>query len=279
MNTNTSNSSQMSSGLAIAWPLRALLFVEILFGLAAMATIALTPADTARHFAWPIKPAVTAALLGAFYLSSAWVFVLAAIARRWQMIRVMMIPAFLFTFTELVATFLHWDRFSVGSMPFNVWFASYLLPPPILAACYLWHQRRATADSTDAPLARTVRIALIVLGVLLAGEGVVAFIWPTVLISTAPWALSPLTARAICGWLIALGTMMLSVAYENDRNRGRIVAPFLILLLPAAAMQLSRFSGEVNWQHPRIAINAVVLSIICAIGVYLARGDWRRSLR
>lgn len=55
MNTNTSNSSQMSSGLAIAWPLRALLFVEILFGLAAMATIALTPADTARHFAWPIS--------------------------------------------------------------------------------------------------------------------------------------------------------------------------------------------------------------------------------
>jgi hypothetical protein len=268
-----------NEGSRIAWPLRAWLGIEILFGLAAMATIALTPADTARHFAWPIKPTVTAALLGAFYMSSAWVFVLAALAKRWESIRVMMIPAILFTFTELLATFVHWDRFAVGTMPFNVWFASYLLPPPILAACYWWQQRRAVPKSDDTPLARSVRSALVLIGTVLTIEGTLAFIWPKILIDTAPWTLTPLTARAICGWLIALGTMMLSVAYENDRDRARVVAPFFILLLPAVYWQLTRFSSEVNWSHGRIIVNLVVLVIICAIGVYLAMRGRRNEFR
>jgi hypothetical protein len=259
-----------NEGSRIAWPLRAWLGVEILFGLAAMATIALTPADTARHFAWPIKPTVTAALLGAFYMSSAWVFVLAVFASRWESVRVMMIPAILFTFTELLATFLHWDRFAVGSMPFNVWFASYLLPPPILAACYWWQQQRAVPKSDDAPLARPVRIALVVIGAMLTIEAMIAFIWPKILIDTAPWTLTPLTTRAICGWLIALGTMMLSAAYENDRDRVRVAAPFFILLLPAVAWQLSRFASEVNWAHWQITANLIVLSIVCAIGIHFA---------
>ena len=268
-----------SDGSRIAWPLRAWIGVEIFFGVAAMATIALTPTDTARHFAWPIKPNVTAALLGAFYMSSAWVFVLAVFAKRWEMIRVMMIPVILFTFTELLATFLHWDRFAVGTTPFNVWFASYLLPPPILAACYLWQQPRALPRTFGTRLARPVRVTMVVLGVLLAGEGVVAFIWPQVLIGTAPWTLSPLTTRAICGWLIVLGTMLLSAAYEDDRDRVRIASPFFILLLPAVAWQVSRFASEVNWSHWRITASLIVLAIICAIGIYLARGDWGRVFR
>ena len=266
-------------GSPIAWPLRAWIGVEIFFGLAAMATISLNPSETARHFAWPIKPNVTAALLGAFYMASAWVFVVAVFAKRWEMIRVIMIPIILFTFIELLATFVHWDRFAVGTTPFNVWFASYLLPPPILAACYVWQQRRAVPRSFDAPLARPVRITMFVIGAVLSIDGALTFMWPKLLIDTAPWTLTPLTTRALCGWLVALGTMMLSVAYENDRDRARVVSPFFILLLPAVVWQLSRFSADVNVSHWRILVNGVVLSIVCAIGVYLARGDLRRVFR
>lgn len=266
-------------GTRIAPPLRAWLIVEVVFGLAAMATIALRPQDSATNFAWPIKPDVTAALLGAFYMSSAWVFVLAAFARRWETIRVMMIPAILFTSTELMATLLHWDKFTVDSTPFVVWFASYLLPPPILAACYLWQRSHSTSRPGIDPIPRSLLVAMTVIGAMLAGEGIAAFIWPRILISSAPWDLSPLTARAICGWLIALGTMLLFAARDGHRERTLVVSPFFILVGPSIVLQTLRFHKQVDWTHPRVLINAIVLSIVFAIGVYLALGDWASYFR
>jgi hypothetical protein len=271
------------SGSRIAWPLRAWIAVEIGFGVSAMLTIALHPAESATNFAWPIKPEVTAALLGAFYMSSAWIFVLAVFAKRWEMIRVMVIPVILFTGAELLATFLHWDRFALWTARFDVWFASYLLPPPVFAACYLWQQRAAasrSASRTDQsrPLHRAVRALLVAIGAGLVIGGAVAFIWPQVLIAAAPWKLTPLTTRATCGWLIVLGAMMLSAAMENDRDRARIVSPFFVLLLPAVAWQVSRYSAQVNWSHPSVPIAAAALAIICGIGLYLGRGSWRDTL-
>ena len=161
-NLAESSSPSRIPDLRLSWPLRAWLAIEVMFGVMSLLTISLTPADTARHFAWPIKPEVTAALLGAFYLSSAWVFVLAVFARRWQNVRAFIIASILFSSTELIATFVHWDRFSVGSLPFNVWFVSYLLPPPLFIAFYLWHQGRSVPIplSTDEPLAPVVRGAM-----------------------------------------------------------------------------------------------------------------------
>lgn len=267
--------------LRLSWPLRAWLAVEVMFGVMSMLTISLAPADTARHFAWPIKPEVTAALLGAFYLASAWVFVLAVFARRWQNVRVFVIPSILFSSTELIATFLHWDRFSVGSLPFNVWFVSYLLPPPLFIGCYLWHQGRSLPIPlrTDDPLAPGVRGAMRVLGAALALLGLVALFEPSALIALMAWKFTPLTARALSGWILALGAMMLSAAHENDRTRARIISPFLVLLLPAVVMEVPRFAGQVTWSHPGVVGGLAVLAATFAIGVYLARGDWRRTLQ
>src|ERR1044071_945982 len=114
-------------GLAtpIWWPLRVWMVVEIVFGLAAILTIFLDPADTATNFAWPIKPDVMAATLGAFYAASAIIFILPLFARSWQQVRSMIIPTALFSTAMLLATLIHWDKFSVGTRPFYVWFASY----------------------------------------------------------------------------------------------------------------------------------------------------------
>src|SRR5437763_484535 len=127
-----------SGGTPITLPLRAWLFVEVLFGLGAITSIGLFPADTKTNFAWPIQPVVMAAALGAFYFASAPALVWALFARTWESVRVIVLPAIAFTTVELLATFLHWDKFSVGTVPFYVWFASYLLPPPIFAGLYLW---------------------------------------------------------------------------------------------------------------------------------------------
>src|SRR6476659_10727742 len=114
-------------GTPIAWPLRLWFAVEVFFGVSAVLSIALRPADTGTNFAWDIKSVVMAAVLGGYYIASALLFLLPLFARRWEMIRVMILPTALFSVAELLATFLHWSSFSVGTIPFTAWFLSYLL--------------------------------------------------------------------------------------------------------------------------------------------------------
>jgi len=263
-------------GTPVAWPFRVWLGVEIVFALAAILSVGLAPADTATNFAWPIQPVVMAAFLGAMYLSVAPLFVLAVAARSWEAIRVLVLPAAVFTTTELVATLIHWDKFSVGTGPFNLWLASYLLPPPIYVAAYVWHQRRAgPPHSHDNPLPPVLRRVLIIAGGLLTAEAVLAFVHPAYLADSFPWALTPLTTRVLCGFLIAVGTILLSVARENDRDRVRVVGPTLALLLPMVALQTSRYWDQVDTSSVRFWTTLVYLSLVFVCGLYLVRGRHR----
>ena len=91
----------------------------------------------------------------------------------------------------------------------------------------------------------------------------------------APWKISPLNARALAGYFMLLGLLMLSMAHENHRARVRIVAPFLVLLLPLVALQLSRFAQQVDWSHPRLLISAALLTTVATLGLSLLRGPWQ----
>lgn len=269
-----------TKGTPISWPLRAWLAVEVLFGIGAVLAIGLSPADTATNFAWPIQPVVMAAVLGAFYITSAPLFLLPFLAKRWEMIRTMILPTALFSTVQLVATFLHWDKFSVGSTPFYVWFASYLLPPPIFVTAYLWHQRKAAGKikTSDDPLPVWLHRVLIFCGGLLTVGAIAVFIFPNLLIPYFPWKLTALTARSLCGWLIALGTIMLNMSRENDRTRSRLATPMLILILPALLLQISRFADQVNWSSPLLWMGLILFAIVGFCGLYLARGSWREAL-
>lgn len=261
-------------GTPLSLPLRVWLFVEIGFGLAALSSIALSPQDSATNFAWPIKPTVTAALLGAFYAASAGIFVLAAFARRWEDIRLMVLPATLFTAAELVATFLHWEKFTVGSTPFNVWFASYLLPPPIFLACYVWQQRKALPEAGPERLPTALRLPMLLVGAAITLLALASFIVPQILIGVAPWPFTPLTTRAVCGWLLALGTMLAGLALADDRQAGRILSPFFVLLGPAIALQIARFPEGVDFGHPAIYVGGAVLVFVLLAGLNLASAGW-----
>lgn len=269
-----------SQGTAIAWPLRLWLAVEVLFGVAAVLAIGLSPADSKTNFAWPIQPVVMAAVLGAFYITSAPLFLLPLFAKRWEMIRPMILPTALFSTVQLAATFLHWDKFAVGSMPFYVWFASYLLPPPIFVSAYWWHQRKAAPHSTppDDPLPLWLNRLLVMGGSVLVVGAILIFIFPHLLIPLFPWQLTPLTARSLSGWLIAVGTIMLSMSRENDRTRSRLATPMFILILPVILLQMARYANEVNWGNPVLWLGLVLFAIIGFCGLYLANGSWRKAL-
>ena len=272
--------AKTSQGTSIAWPLRAWLLVEVLFGVAAVFAIGLSPADTKTNFAWPIQPVVMAAVLGAFYITSAPLFLLPMLAKRWEMIRVMILPTALFSTVQLVATFLHWDKFSVGSFPFYVWFASYLLPPPIFVSAYLWQQRKAASPSgvAEDPLPFWLHGLLLICGGILTLVAILVFIYPNLLIPVFPWKLTPLTARSLCGWLIAVGTIMLTMSRENDQTRARLATPMFILILPTLLLQMARFANEVNWRAPVLWLGLLLFAVVGFCGLYLAKGSWRDAL-
>lgn len=263
---------------SIGWPLRFWFLVEVFFAFSATITVALRPAQTATSFAWTIKPEVMAALIGSFYMALGPVVLLALFAKRWEAVRVFVLPGMLFTFAQLVVTFLHWDRFAHGTAPFNIWFASYLLPPPVFLGCYLWQQRRAAPIVAETPLPRWMRLTMIVLGAVFTAEAILGLFHPAWFSGWAPWTITPLNARALSGYLLLLGTMMFSMLRENDRDRVRILSPFLILLLPIAAIQVRRFPEQVDWSHPRLALFVGLLALTAILGLDLFRGSWRRTL-
>jgi hypothetical protein len=267
-----------TQGTPIALPLRLWLAVEVFFGIGAVLAIGVSPADTQTNFAWPIQPVVMAAVLGAFYMSSALLFLLPFFAKRWEMIRVMILPTAIFSTVQLIATFLHWDKFSVGIMPFYVWFASYLLPPPIFVAAYLWHQRRAQNTNSDSPLPTWIRILFWIIGIGLILLATSTFILPSLLIPIFPWQLTPLTARSLCGWIMVVGAILIAMLRENDRARVRLGTPILILILPTLLLQMSRFADQVNWANPTLWVGLTIAAVLCVCGVYLAMGSWRESL-
>lgn len=268
-------------GTPIAPPLRVWLVVEVLFGLAAISSITLDPTNTAERFAWHIRSDVMAAAIGGFYAATAPLLVLQVFARRWEMIRVAVPTAIAFTSAEMLATLIHLDTFSVGTYPFWIWTLSYALPPPIFVAAYITHQRRARRlePPSGAPLPSALRTAILIVGGLLTADAVVGFIVPQWFTGSFPWPLTPLTARVLCGWLIAVGTLLLSIARENDRDRVRITSPMLIALLPVVGLSVARFTEQVDFGHPRLWIAIALFAFTAVVGAILARGSWRTTLR
>ncbi len=270
-----------SDELKIAAPFRAWLAVEVLFGVGAVLAVGLAPQNSATNFAWPIQPVVMAAVLGAFYITSAPLFLLPFLAKRWKMIRVMILPTALFSAIQLAATFLHWDKFSVGTTPFYVWFASYLLPPPIFIGAYLWHQKRVgreEAISSEDEIPNWLRWTLLILGILFCIISAVAFFFPNLLIPVFPWKLTPLTSRSLSGWLAAVGTIALSMRKENSRTLSRLATPMFMSLLPALLMQMGRYANEVNWTSPALWVGLALVTLAGLSGLYLAIGNWRDAL-
>jgi hypothetical protein len=253
----------------VSWALRLWLAVEVGFGLAAILAIYLYPEETDTNFAWTIVPPVTAAVMGAFYAATGVTLVASLFVRSWERVRVIILPSLVFTTLELAVTLVHWDRFKVGTAPFYVWFASYLLPPPIFAFLYWWQQRRASSVRVGItePLPDWVRRLFLANGVALVTLFGLTLVAPQLFIAAAPWMFTPLTARALSAWIISLGLLLLSMVAEDDWPRARLATLMPLALGPTLVSQLARFGAGVRWDDPSLIVflaDVLLLSATCA---------------
>ena len=192
----------------------------------------MSPQAAATNFAWPIQPVVVAAVFGAIYVSALPLMVAGVFTRVWERVRVVVLPAAVFTAAMLLPTFLHLDRFSTGTVSFAIWLASYVLPPPVFVACYIWQQKRSqpVGSGTTQPLPTPERSFFFANGGALMILAIAVMSFPAILQAIAPFTFTPLTARAFAGYVTLVALLQISMAFENDWPRCKVATVMLIPL-------------------------------------------------
>jgi hypothetical protein len=246
--------------------------IVVPFLVLAFLVLYLTPDRSGEHFAWEIKPAMTAAFMGAGYLGGAWVFLNAIFGRRWHRVVAGFLPVTTFTIFMLLVTIVHWKRFDPNHVPFLLWLGLYVITPILVPL--LWWRNRVTdpgiPESNDQVVPRLARWALRLLGLGLVVFALAGFIFPEWVIGLWPWMLTPLTARIMSGWFALLGVGGLVIANESRWSGWRVglqsIGLWHLLVVVAAVAHPSDFSGGLgNWY-----LISVVLVLLGMLALYLA---------
>jgi hypothetical protein len=190
----------------------------------------LLPAQAEAHYAWAIKPPISAAFLGAGFLAGTVATGLVVFAtEHWRSLRTLPPALFVLAVTLLAATLLHAGRFRWGYPPTWGWAAVYALVP--IGVLVLWRnqEREPQPEPPADPALRGVRLASAGLGLLLVTGAAVLFAAPTTVAPDWPWALTPLTARAIAPWYAMIGVILLACA-RSLRAPEEAVIPYATIL-------------------------------------------------
>jgi hypothetical protein len=200
------------------------------FLLAAFGILYLRPDDTARLFAWPVRPHMTALLMGAGYLAGAYFFTRVALATRWHEVAVGFLAVTAFTWFIGAATLLHWDRFTYGHVSFVTWVVLYVVTPFLVPA--LWWRNHAHDPMHRAEhtilggvvlrVPMPVRVAMVLVGSAELVIAALAFVQPDLAIAVWPWTLTTLSARLNAGWFALPGVLALCALFETRWSAWKI---------------------------------------------------------
>jgi hypothetical protein len=224
---------------------------------------------TDAWWSWTIAPPITAATLGAFYWAAFVLILTAARSDTWAGARPAAYPVAVIAVLLLIVTLIHLDRFDLDSLFGVFWLVAYILVPLLLAWALADQLRRPSDDARQGPgLPGALRGALVIEGlamlgaggVLLASAGVAEYLWP--------WALSPLTSRAIGCFVVGIGVAALIAARDDDpiSFRGAALAYTALGLLQLLALLLHR--SDLEGDHLDTTIYVVSWSAITLTGAY-----------
>ena len=220
------------------------LTLEVFAGLAliAGALLFLGATRTDAWWSWTIEPPLTAATLGAFYWAAFVLILMAARSKTWVRARPAVYPVAVIAALLLVITLIHLDRFDLDSLFGVFWVVAYALVPVQLAWA-LVEQRGITGEdrsTTQQRLPKPLRRALIFEGAVMLAAGALLLVAPAATDDIWPWALSPLTSRAIGSFLVGIGLAALMAVREDDplAFRGAAIAYTVLGLLELLALNL-----------------------------------------
>ena len=216
--------------------------------------------ETDRWFAWTIDEPMSAAVLGSFYLTSTVTVLFSLRPREWALARIAFPSIVVFIWGTLLVTVLHWDKFHFDDGPTSAkiaawaWLVVYVVDPVLVTVVWIVQARRPGPDPpAQRPLPAPYR------GLLMAGTaaftflGAVLFLAPDWTADWWPWAITPLTARAMACWILALAVLFVTMLHDDDVDRVRPgSAPFVVLallLLGALVRFWDHLSGAGRWVY------------------------------
>ena len=241
--------------------------------LLAFLALYIAPQHTDQDFAWSILPPTSAILIGAGYTAGAYFFLRVVTERKWHRVQAGFLAITAFTVCMLAATLLHWSRFHQGQLAFYLWFIIYLLTP--LVVPFLWWRNRSTA--TRDLEAEDFRFSLSVRWVLSAGAAlgillfVVIFFLPSILVSLAPWKLTPLTARVFAGWTILTLAAVLNIALDGRWSATRYLMQAAMVGLALSLLALPRIWPDLNFGNPMAyaLVGGMAVTLLAFIVIHL----------
>ncbi|MCA1839292.1 MAG: hypothetical protein ABR507_02490 [Actinomycetota bacterium] len=224
---------------------------------------------TDKYFAWTIQPPLTAAVLGANYLSSTLLALLASRKTLWATGRVSISVALAFAPITTAATFIHLNKFHLHTFYGWFWVIAYGIYPTLLVYL-LWKQLKMPGGDPPRgkPFPIWVKLIFGAHAVLLIPLALLMFIHPASMLTVWPWKLTPLTSRALSAWVMAFGVLGAHLFYENDHTRGRVA----LLTYPAFGLlqviALVRYGSAMRWGSTSALALLVFIASIFILGLF-----------
>jgi hypothetical protein len=257
--------------------MRALLVLASILVLIIGLSLFLLSSQTEWSFAWTVNPPLTAAFLGASYLSAFVLELRSAREKDWARARLAVPAVLAFTTLTLIATLLHLERFHFQAAFWLtlvvtwVWLVVYATVPVLMAVLLFLQLRvRGAALPRQAPLPPTFRGLIFLQGAMMFGLGAALFLNPLDTAVVWPWVLTPLTGRAVGAWLLGLGISLLHSAWENDWSRMRATALSMVVFGVLQVIVLARYLAVFQWSGMSAWVYVVFLLSLLSAGAAAA---------
>lgn len=235
------------------------------------------PDRTEALWAWPINPPLTALAVGGGYLAGAVLFARMLADGRWHAAAVGWAGAATLATLLLIATVLHWDKFTHGHPSFWAWLALYVVTPWLLPL--LWVRNRAASGAGPAGgriVHPAVRRAVGALGAVQLVGALLMFAFPQPVVDLWPWTLSPLTARTLASFFAFLAVAGLAFLVEPRWSALRLHVGSAALGLALVAGGALRSPEDLTGPAWSVAAFVVLLTgSLAGLGILLVvyRGD------
>jgi hypothetical protein len=271
----------------VLMPLRALFAVASLLVLLAAAQLFALSSRTDDFFAWTIAVPLTAAVDGAFYLSSFVLLLTAVWAQAWVQVRPLAWGVLTISTIKLVATLLHTSLFHFGAADLTPkiaawgWLAVYVLVPIVLGTLIVVQTRLRGADPpVAAPMASAFRRSAGVMAGVLILVGVGLLLAPNATAERWPWPLTTLTAQAMSAWFLGVGVLVALHVRDGDAVRARRLWPAAVILCVLQGIALARYPDLFDWSSIAGVAYVALFVLVGAVGVWgviASRGAADRS--